>query len=46
MTQKTEKCCECGSMSVEFHKFWLGDLLPMCRRCFTAYMRRKSQVSR
>lgn len=34
------ECHECGSSRVEHHKMWKGDLLPMCRPCFEAYMTR------
>ena len=40
--QTPERCYECG-MPATFHKFWLGDLLPMCRQCFDNYMRKKAR---
>ena len=39
MSQTKERCADCGSRKVAHHRFWCGDLLPMCRRCFEAYMR-------
>lgn len=40
----TERCFECGSKKVAHHKFWCGDLLPMCRACFEEYILRAREA--
>ena len=41
-----ERCFECGSKKVAHHKFWCGDLLPMCVPCFETYIRQAREAGR
>ena len=46
MTEKVERCIDCGSAKVTNHKLWCGDLLPMCLHCFEAYIRKGREATR
>jgi hypothetical protein len=39
----SERCVDCGSERVTDYGFWHGGFLPLCRRCFARFVRRRGE---